>query len=116
MTKKRQAMQKTDLSAYNNHPYHPGGNALKRVLWYYTNIFFFKGSLFPFYGLKVFLLRLFGARLGKKVEIKPCVNIKYPWNLTIGDHVWVGENVWIDSLVMITIGSALLKKIVSFKG
>ncbi|HVW13502.1 MAG TPA: WcaF family extracellular polysaccharide biosynthesis acetyltransferase [Mucilaginibacter sp.] len=98
-------MQKTDLSAYNNHPYHPGGNALKRILWYYTNIFFFKSSLFPFYGLKVFLLRLFGARLGKKVEIKPCVNIKYPWNLAIGDHVWIGENVWIDSLVMITIGS-----------
>ncbi|MBS1503846.1 MAG: colanic acid biosynthesis acetyltransferase WcaF, partial [Bacteroidetes bacterium] len=89
-------MRKTDLSSYNNHPYYPGGNALKRVLWYYTNIFFFKSSLFPFYGLKVFLLRVFGARLGKKVEIKPCVNIKYPWNLTIGDHVWIGENVWID--------------------
>jgi putative colanic acid biosynthesis acetyltransferase WcaF len=98
-------MQKTDLSSYNNHPYHPGGNALKRLLWYYINIFFFKSSLFPFYGFKRLLLRSFGAKLGKKVEIKPCVNIKYPWNLTIGDEVWIGENVWIDSLVMITIGS-----------
>jgi len=36
--------------------------------------------------------------------IKPCVNIKYPWNLTVGNNTWIGENVWIDSLVMITIG------------
>lgn len=98
-------MQKTDLSLYNNAPFHPGGNALKRFLWYYTNAIIFKTSLFPFYSLKTFLLRLFGAKIGRKVEIKPCVNIKYPWFLTIGDEVWIGENVWIDSLVMITIGS-----------
>ena len=98
-------MVKTDLSLYNNHPYHPGGNAAKRVLWYYTNALIFKTSLFPFYGLKVFLLRFFGAKIGHKVEIKPCVNIKYPWLLTIGNEVWIGENVWIDNLVMVTIGS-----------
>ncbi|HZX57868.1 MAG TPA: WcaF family extracellular polysaccharide biosynthesis acetyltransferase [Mucilaginibacter sp.] len=98
-------MQKTDLSIYNNHPYHPGGSKLKRFAWYYVNILFFKSALFPFYAPKVFLLRTFGAKIGKKVELKPCVNIKYPWNLTIGDEVWIGENVWLDSLVMITIGS-----------
>jgi len=98
-------MKATNLESYNNHPYHPGGNAFKRLLWYYVNVFFFKSSLFPFYGFKIFLLRLFGAQVGKKVELKPCVNIKYPWNLNIGDEVWVGENVWIDSLVMINIGS-----------
>jgi putative colanic acid biosynthesis acetyltransferase WcaF len=98
-------VQKTDLSSYNNHPYHPGGNALKRVLWYYVNVLFFKSSWFPFYGFKVSLLRLFGARIGKGVEIKPCVNIKYPWLLNIGNQVWIGENVWIDNLVMVTMGS-----------
>lgn len=98
-------MQKTDLSSYNNHPYSPGGSALKRFLWYYTNIFFFKSGLFPFYAFKIFLLRMFGAKIGSGVEIKPCVNIKYPWLLTIGNNVWIGENVWIDDLVMITIGS-----------
>jgi putative colanic acid biosynthesis acetyltransferase WcaF len=99
------SMQKTDLSAYNNSPYHPGGSMLKRVLWYYVNAIFFKSSLFPFYGFKNSLLRLFGAKVGNGVEIKPCVNIKYPWLLTIGNHVWVGEDVWIDNLVMITIGA-----------
>jgi putative colanic acid biosynthesis acetyltransferase WcaF len=98
-------MKKSDLVLYNNLPYHPGAGALKRIIWYYTNILFFKSSLFPFYGIKNFLLKLFGAKLGKQVEIKPCVNIKYPWHLTIGDEVWIGENVWIDSLVPIIIGS-----------
>lgn len=98
-------MPQTDLSAYNNHPYHPGGNALKRLLWLYTNALFFKTSLVPVSGFKVFLLRIFGAKIGKGVNIKPCVNIKYPWFLTIGNNTWIGENVWIDCLVGINIGS-----------
>ncbi|MGN6181955.1 MAG: putative colanic acid biosynthesis acetyltransferase [Mucilaginibacter sp.] len=98
-------MSQTDLSAYNNHPYHPGGNALKRLLWLYTNALFFKTSLVPVSGFKVFLLRLFGANVGKGVIIKPCVNIKYPWHLTIGGNTWIGENVWIDCLVPIAIGA-----------
>ncbi len=98
-------MQQTDLSSYNNFPFHPGGNAAKRLLWYYTNAFFFKTSLFPVNSLKTFLLRLFGAKVGKMVIIKPGVNVKYPWHLIIGDHCWIGENVWIDSLVPITIGN-----------
>src|ERR1700744_2738644 len=98
-------MKQTDLEAYNNAPYHPGGNAVKRVLWHYVNLFFFRSGLFPFYWIKNFLLRLFGARIGKKVEFKPCVNIKYPWHLTIGNEVWIGENVWIDSLVSVVIGN-----------
>lgn len=98
-------MKQTDLLSYNNHPYNPGGNSLTRFLWYIVNAVVFKSSLFPFYGMKNFLLRLFGAKIGSEVEIKPCVNIKYPWSLTVGNEVWIGENVWIDSLVPITIGN-----------
>ena len=98
-------MKQTDLLLYNNSPYHPGGSIFKRTLWYYINSLVFKSPLFPFYGLKNYLLRLFGAKIGKEVEIKPCVNIKYPWQLTIGNEVWIGENVWIDSLVPVTIGN-----------
>ena len=92
-----------NLSRYNNSWYNPG-NAVKRVLWYYTNLIFFKSGWFPFYALKVFLLKLFGATLGKAVLIKPFVNIKYPWFLIIGNNVWIGEEVWIDNLALVTIG------------
>ena len=94
-----------DLKEYNNDWFNPRANALKRVLWYFTNALFFTNHLFPISRLKVVLLRLFGAKVGVGVNIKPAVNIKYPWNLKIGDYTWIGEEVWIDNLVTVSIGS-----------
>lgn len=51
------------------------------------------------------MLRLFGARVGQGVLIKPSVRIKFPWKLTVGDYAWIGEDVWIDNLVMVSIGN-----------
>jgi putative colanic acid biosynthesis acetyltransferase WcaF len=98
-------MLQTNLAAYNNHPYNPGGNVVKRFLWFYINAVFFKTSFIPLSGFKVFWLRLFGAKIANSVTIKPCVNIKYPWHLTIGKNTWIGEGVWIDCLVPVTIGA-----------
>ncbi len=97
-------MNKTDLSKYDNSTYNPGRNALIRFLWYFTNVLFFINPLNPISSLKVFLLRLFGAKIGKGVVIKPSVNIKYPWRLSLGDYSWVGEKVWIDNLANVKIG------------
>lgn len=97
-------MLKTDLRKFDNSWYNPGAFWLKRMIWYYTNTFFFNSS-FPFYSIKFILLRLFGAKISRNVVIKPRVNIKYPWNLTINENVWIGENVWLDSLGKIHIGS-----------
>jgi putative colanic acid biosynthesis acetyltransferase WcaF len=93
---------KTDLSKYNNDWYKTGGSLLKNSCWYFINAIFIH-SAFPFSSIKVFLLRLFGASIGTSVTIKPNVNIKYPWHLTIGNHVWIGEQVWIDNLSRVTI-------------
>lgn len=97
-------MQSTNLAGYDNGWYKPGAGMLKRGLWFCINACFFC-SYFPLNGFKLFLLRLFGARLGKGIIIKPAVNIKYPWKLEIGDHVWIGEKVWIDNLDWVRIGS-----------
>jgi putative colanic acid biosynthesis acetyltransferase WcaF len=94
----------TDLSKYNNSWYQPG-NPIKIMLWYFVNVLVLKNPLLPFSELKIFVLKLFGAKIGQEVVIKPCVNIKYPWKLTIGNHTWIGENVWIDNLDDVTIGS-----------
>jgi len=50
------------------------------------------------------LLRLFGAKLGKDLNIKPGVKIKMPWRLEVGDYSWIGEKVWIDNLAPVVIG------------
>jgi putative colanic acid biosynthesis acetyltransferase WcaF len=94
---------KVDLASYNNNWYKPG-SAIKRFIWYYINLLFFKSGIFPFYGIKTFLLKLFGAKIGKNVLIKPHVNIKYPWLLQLGNNIWIGENVWIDNLAEVKIG------------
>ncbi|RTL49067.1 MAG: colanic acid biosynthesis acetyltransferase WcaF [Sphingobacteriales bacterium] len=98
-------MKQVQLQQYNNSWYNPGGSALKRMLWYYTNAGIFQTSWLPFSSIKVQLLRWFGAKVGKRVVIKPCVNIKYPWHLQVGDDVWIGEEVWIDNLTTVQIGS-----------
>ena len=58
-----------------------------------------------FSGLKVGILRCFGAQIGQKVRIKPSFRVKFPWQLTIGDHVWIGENSWFDNIAPITLES-----------
>lgn len=96
---------KINLAAYNNHQYHPGAGWLKRVLWFYVSALLFKTSLFPSSALKVFLLKLFGAKLGKGLVLRHRLNIKSPWFLMVGDDSWIGEGVWIDNLVPVKIGS-----------
>jgi putative colanic acid biosynthesis acetyltransferase WcaF len=94
-----------DLSKYDNSWYHPGRNLFVRVCWVFISAFFVQCHWNPSTTLRVFLLRLFGAKIGKGVVIKPGVNIKYPWHLSIGDYVWIGENAWIDNLTQISIGN-----------
>lgn len=97
-------MHKTDLSKYDNSFYNPGASFLTRLFWYCINAAVFN-TYCPFISIKIFLLKLFGAKVGTGVVIKPRVHIKYPWNLNVGDNVWIGEGVWLDSLGQILIGS-----------
>lgn len=97
-------MNKTDLTKFDNSWYKPGAGFVKRTLWYFTNVCFFLNPWNPVSSLKIFLLKIFGASVGKGVIIKPSVNIKYPWKLKVGNNVWIGEKVWIDNLADIEIG------------
>lgn len=94
-----------DLSKYDNSDYSPGAGVVKRTIWYWINALIFNSWLFPISGVKLKILKMFGARVGVGVVIKPRVNIKYPWNIEVGDHVWIGEDAWIDSLDKVVIGS-----------
>lgn len=100
----RDDTQQVSLDRFDNHWYQPGRHRLMQLTWYYVNHTLFNSYWLPFSGLKVSLLRLFGARVGKGVVIKPKVNIKYPWKLSIGDHCWIGEKVWIDNLAEVKLG------------
>ncbi|WP_228850355.1 WcaF family extracellular polysaccharide biosynthesis acetyltransferase [Aegicerativicinus sediminis] len=94
--------QIVNLSKFNN-DWFDAGNKIKRIMWFIINALFFINPLNASSKLKVFLLRKFGASIGEGVVFKPKVNIKYPWNLSIGNNCWIGENVWIDNLAQVTI-------------
>lgn len=95
----------TEIKKYDNSWYLPGRNFFIRLMWFYINALIINSNFVPSRSVKVFLLRLFGARVGHGVNIKPRVNIKYPWNLTIGNYCWIGEGVWLDSLAPIKMGN-----------
>lgn len=94
---------KVSLDKFDNGHYYRGAGIWKRVIWYLVNAIVFSSWLMPFSTIKVSLLRLFGAKVGRGTVIKPRVNIKYPWRLTMGDHCWIGEGVWIENLADIVL-------------
>jgi putative colanic acid biosynthesis acetyltransferase WcaF len=94
-----------DLSKYDNSWYHPGRNVFVRMCWILINTLFVQCKWNPSSHLRILLLRLFGAKIDRGVVIKPGVNVKYPWHLSVGDYAWVGENVWIDNLTQVSIGN-----------
>ena len=94
--------EKTKLADFNNEWY-SSGSTIKRAIWFVVNVVFFINPLNPSIKLKILLLRLFGAQIGTGVVIKPSVNIKYPWNLKVGNHCWIGEKVWIDNLAKVVL-------------
>jgi putative colanic acid biosynthesis acetyltransferase WcaF len=95
---------RTDLSRFNN-DWYDHGPRWKVVLWFLANSFILNTYLPLPVRVRVSLLRLFGAKIGKGVMIKPAVNVKYPWLLQVGDYVWIGEQVWIDNLSKVQIGN-----------
>src|SRR5674476_367026 len=46
-------------------------------------------------GLRVRVLRLFGADIGEGVIMRPRLRVKFPWKLSVGARSWIGEGVWI---------------------
>jgi putative colanic acid biosynthesis acetyltransferase WcaF len=73
-------------------------------IWRTVNFFLFKTSPQFMWAYRRFLLRLFGAKIGKGVLIRSSVDIIYPWNLEIGSHSWIGHKVTLYTLGPINIG------------
>ncbi|MDO5684283.1 MAG: DapH/DapD/GlmU-related protein [Propionibacteriaceae bacterium] len=55
-------------------------------------------------GLRVKILRAFGARIGSGTRIREGVRVHWPWKLTVGADCWIGVDAWILNLEPVTIG------------
>ena len=94
-----------DLSSYDNSWYSPGRGIAVRVLWLFVGLPIIRCQLLPFYSVRRFILRCFGAKVERGVVLKSGLRVKYPWLLSIGGQSWIGEDVWIDNLVEVRIGA-----------
>jgi putative colanic acid biosynthesis acetyltransferase WcaF len=65
---------------------------------------FVNNSLQPSTRVRVTLLRIFGAKVGKDTLIRN-IHVKFPWNLEVGDRCWLGEGVWLHNQDKLTIGA-----------
>lgn len=93
-----------NLSLYKNPKHFRGKNKFLVQLWWLVQSMFFSTSPQFMYKWRNFLLRRFGAKIGKGVIIRPSVKVTYPWKLTIGDYSWVGDNVELYNLGEVFIG------------
>lgn len=75
-----------------------------RVLWGFAKLLF-RLTPRPCFALRASILRLFGAKVGERVNIYPTTTIYYPWNFEIGDDSAVGEWALVYNLGKITIGA-----------
>ncbi len=75
-----------------------------RALWMVTSAVLFRLSFHNWYAWRRLLLRIFGARIGSGVRVRPSVKIEIPWNLTIDDQAVVGDDAILYCLGPIYIG------------
>jgi len=93
-----------DLSQYNS-SFNRGKPQWFILLWWLIEAIIFPITPHNLNSFRCALLRLFGAKIGKNVVIRPSVKIYFPWKVEIGDYSWIGDQVYLYSLDKIKIGS-----------
>jgi len=74
-------------------------------LWWLVQSTFFRWSPQFMYSFRSNLLRIFGAKVGRGLIIRPSATVTYPWKVKLGDNVWIGDDVVLYSLGEIIVGN-----------
>ena len=96
------------LDQFKMPPGFRGRSAVWVQLWWCVQATLFALSPQVMYGWRRWLLRLFGATIGKGVVIRPGVRVTYPWKLTVGDYCMIGDGVELYTLGEIEIGDCVV--------
>jgi len=91
-----------NLADFSTGDYDKGRTLSWRVAWFVAQNLFFDRWWFPA-RLRPNLLRRFGAKVGDGCLIRHGIRVHWPWNLELGDNVWIGEGAWLHSLVEIVV-------------
>jgi putative colanic acid biosynthesis acetyltransferase WcaF len=101
---KQSGAEVQDMKSFRVPPDFRGRSAVIVQLWWIVQAIVFRCSPQVLFGFRRWLLRLFGARVGVGVLIRPSARFTYPWKVQIGDYAWIGDDVVVYSLGEISIG------------
>jgi putative colanic acid biosynthesis acetyltransferase WcaF len=93
-----------DLSVYRNRL--GWRNQLGRVIWQTVWALMYWPSPRPMHGWRRFLLRCFGAKVGRGAHPYPAAKIWAPWNLEMGDHSSIADGAECYSVDKIVLGAS----------
>lgn len=98
---------KIDLDNYKNR--HTLKSKIARAAWNIAWLFLFRPTPRGFFsGWRRFLLRVFGAKLGRGCNILPSAKIWQPWKLKMGDYSCLSEHVDCYCVDSISLGSQVV--------
>lgn len=95
--------QQVDLTGFSSEL--SVANRLGRAVWGGVWLFLFRPSPRVMHGWRRFLLRVFGARIGRGVRVYGSSRIWAPWNLTMGEFSVLGDCVDCYSVASVEIGA-----------
>jgi len=84
---------------------HSRRNKLGRIIWSLAWWLLYRPSPKPCHGWRRFILRLFGATIGKHAHPHASVKIWAPWNLEMGDHSCLSHDVDCYCVARVTLGA-----------
>jgi putative colanic acid biosynthesis acetyltransferase WcaF len=93
-----------NLEIYRVQSSYRGRSPVVVQIWWIVQALVFGMSPQVCYGFRRWILRLFGAQVGRNALIRPSVKITYPWKVKIGAFCQIGDDVVIYSFAEIKIG------------
>jgi putative colanic acid biosynthesis acetyltransferase WcaF len=81
------------------------GDKVKRLLWSMVEATMYRMSFHTWSWWRRFLLRMFGAKIGRKTMIRRTSRVYYPWKFSMGELSSLGDRAEIYNLGPVTIGA-----------
>ena len=96
--------ERRSLAGFSGTGYDKGRSVLWQAAWQLASAVAVEPWFVP-PRARVAVLRAFGARIGRRVNLRSGVRVHWPWKLDVGDDTWIGERAWILNLEPVRIGS-----------
>lgn len=95
---------RVDVEGNRSTPSWSTGDNVKRVLWAMVHPLF-GFSPRPLWGWRRWMLRRFGADIGRQVRVHPTAKITMPWHLRVDDEAAIGDHAILYALGPVHIGA-----------